>query len=413
MSNTVIVGAGIIGCSTAYYLSQSSHTPAQNIHLVESNPELFKCASGLAGGFLAADWFAPSVAPLGALSFRLHKRLADEHGGRDRWGYCRSTGTSLSQGSEDAVGGSGEDWLLNGTSRAQAAGETKPDESDVPSWLRLAEGASLEVISRDHSVAQLDPMRLCKFLIAECKARGVQVHHPATVLSVSKDIKDELASVRIADSDGSETDLPCSRLLLTCGAWTPKVFTTLFPRATVKIPVSSLGGHSVLVRSPRWGAQQEAEDKGCHAVFATDTLGFAPEVFSRLGGEIYIAGLNTATLQLPQSAAEVGSKPESLEQIKRVAKRLLGLSEEVDDLEVLRESLCFRPITSSGRPIVSRVPDAKLGGIKTRGGGDGGVFVSAGHGAWGISQSLGTGMVLCELLEGRPTSCDVKALQLA
>jgi glycine/D-amino acid oxidase-like deaminating enzyme len=55
MSGIVIIGAGIIGCSTAYYLSESTRTQAQRIHLVEISPELFHCASGLAGGFIAAD----------------------------------------------------------------------------------------------------------------------------------------------------------------------------------------------------------------------------------------------------------------------------------------------------------------------------------------------------------------------
>jgi len=54
-NNTVILGAGIIGCSTAFYLSDSPHTQAQNVHLVEASPELFHCASGFAAGFLASD----------------------------------------------------------------------------------------------------------------------------------------------------------------------------------------------------------------------------------------------------------------------------------------------------------------------------------------------------------------------
>ena len=54
-SNTVIVGSGIIGLATAYYLSESPRTQAQNVHLVDSAQELFECASGYAAGFLAAD----------------------------------------------------------------------------------------------------------------------------------------------------------------------------------------------------------------------------------------------------------------------------------------------------------------------------------------------------------------------
>lgn len=89
-----------------------------------------------------------------------------------------------------------------------------------------------------------------------------------------------------------------------------------------------------------------------------------------------------------------------------------GQDEKVG-LEVLRASLCFRPVTASGRPIIGRVPDAKLGkGWATYEGAEGGVFVAAGHGAWGIAQSLGTGKVMSELLEGLETSANVKALGL-
>jgi glycine/D-amino acid oxidase-like deaminating enzyme len=54
-TTTIILGCGIIGLSTAYFLSESGSTDPKSIHLVDASPELFRCASGLAGGFLAAD----------------------------------------------------------------------------------------------------------------------------------------------------------------------------------------------------------------------------------------------------------------------------------------------------------------------------------------------------------------------
>ena len=59
--STVIIGAGIIGCATAYYLSRSGNTKPDTIHLIEASPELFASASGKAAGFLASDcesWIA-------------------------------------------------------------------------------------------------------------------------------------------------------------------------------------------------------------------------------------------------------------------------------------------------------------------------------------------------------------------
>ena len=354
--------------------------------------------------------FAPSVAPLGALSFKLHKELAEAHGGREKWGYCKSTCTSLTYDSETAVGGSGEDWMRDGSSRANAAGAYESAEGDGPAWLTRAKGANLEIISQDGSVAQVDPKRLCQFLLGESMARGVKLHHPGKVISVSKDMRDELASVRIAFADGTETDIPCTRLVITAGPWTPMVFATLFPSATTKIPISSLAGYSLLVKSPRWS--KEHETKGCHAVFATDDLGFSPEIFSRLDEEVYITGLNSTKIPLPELSTDAKIQPEQISTLKEAAKNMLGLPGGKDDLQILRESLCFRPVTSSGRPIISKVPDSKLGGIKTRDGGEGGVFLAAGHGAWGISQSLGSGKVLTELIEGQLTSVNIQSLTL-
>lgn len=53
--STVIIGAGIVGVTTAYYLVKSGQTKPDNIHIVESSPELFASASGKAAGFCAPD----------------------------------------------------------------------------------------------------------------------------------------------------------------------------------------------------------------------------------------------------------------------------------------------------------------------------------------------------------------------
>ena len=56
---------------------------------------------------------------------------------------------------------------------------------------------------------------------------------------------------------------------------------------------------------------------------------------------------------------------------------MLGVPGLDDDLEIIREGLCFRPV-ARGHPIVSRIPESMLGGITTRAGGDGGVYLAAG-----------------------------------
>jgi glycine/D-amino acid oxidase-like deaminating enzyme len=258
-THTVILGSGIIGLCTAYYLSESGNTDPKSICLVDSSPELFRCASGLAAGFLSADCtfelssdltrahflrfvcttpsndltgFAPSVSSLGTLSFSLHKSLAHTHAGRRIWGYSQSTGISLSQDSESAIGGSGEDWLENGTSRAQLASHNRPWEEQEagPEWLRRTQEGIMEVISRDGTTAQIDPLRFCQWLLQTVKKRGVKVHQPARAMGIVKDEDGVLSGVRICE--GADTETECKPDL------NPRTYQTLTDRGQYHVPAS-------------------------------------------------------------------------------------------------------------------------------------------------------------------------------
>jgi glycine/D-amino acid oxidase-like deaminating enzyme len=76
MPATVIIGAGIIGTSTAFFQSELSRAEAGNIHLVDASSELFYCSSGLAGGFMAKD--------CGLRQIRVSDRTEPLTGGRVR-----------------------------------------------------------------------------------------------------------------------------------------------------------------------------------------------------------------------------------------------------------------------------------------------------------------------------------------
>lgn len=147
--STVIIGSGIIGTSTAYFLSQES-IPQASIHLVEANSELFASASGYAAGFLARDWFSPSLASLGALSYDLHKQLAEEYNGRENWGYSSSTSTSLAE----ASGGEEFDWLGVGQSRTRTTKLQATRNAAGPAWL-TGSHECLDIISNEDTTAQM------------------------------------------------------------------------------------------------------------------------------------------------------------------------------------------------------------------------------------------------------------------
>ena len=85
-SAVVIVGGGIIGLSTAYYVS-TTRKSARSITIVDNASILYAGASGKANGILGDYGFKPEAEPLGKLSWKLHRELARQHKGRAAWGY--------------------------------------------------------------------------------------------------------------------------------------------------------------------------------------------------------------------------------------------------------------------------------------------------------------------------------------
>jgi glycine/D-amino acid oxidase-like deaminating enzyme len=449
---TVILGGGIIGISTAYYLSRqtSSSSSPEKVIILESSPFLFLSASGYAGGFLAEDWFSPPVASLGALSFKLHRELAQRHAGQEKWGYAGSLVYSLSV-DETGVSskpreekGNGEDWISDGTSRAQVAPRANNNGKDMvnpdgsPAVWTPQRGGTLEAISSSENCAQIEPRELCDFLLEQCEKSGVEV---MTSTRASEVLTDDHGAVKglkaISSTNGEqqEREVMCNNVVITAGAWTPRVFKTLFPGSKLRIPIEPLAGHSLVVKSPRYTKPFiESTGRGdteggqapqlCYSIYCTPGRhwSYAPEAFARLARngetEIWVGGLNDSSLELPERAVDVKAMidADSIENLKSTTVQLTGLAREGDDLnhddlETLREGLCFRPVSQKGTPLVGRVPDKHLGGVKFDEDG-GGVWIASGHGPWGISLSLGTGKVMSEMLTGQKLSANVKSLSI-
>jgi hypothetical protein len=91
------------------------------------------------------------------------------------------------------------------------------------------------------------------------------------------------------------------------------------------------------VRNPHFKPDNE-DGELCHAVFATDTLGFSPEFFARTGGELYLAGLNSTTIPLPDVATEVRPSKQAIDQLKACARAMM-VGVPGREFEVLREGL--------------------------------------------------------------------------
>ena len=249
-----------------------------------------------------------------------------------------------------------------------------------------------------------DPLLLSQFLLDQARSRGVQLHHPATPTGVVTSPSNALTGLTIRTADGAENTLPCDSLILTAGVWTPRVFSALFPSSSTRLPITQLSGYSLVLRSPLWAEDPYTDNspRTSHAAFTTDpAAGFSPEIFSRASGDIYLAGLNTTDVPVADVDAHVVPEPREIARLKDVAKKMLG----TEQLDILSEGLCHRPVMPHGMPLLTALGEHQTGVV-------GKVWVSSGHGPWGISMSLGTGLVLAEMALGKAPSADVSQLRL-
>ncbi len=253
------------------------------------------------------DWFSPSLASLGALSFRLHQDLAEQHDGQRKWGYAGSHVYSLSvdeqgvssKGKDGKDDETGEDWIADGTSRAQVAPSRRemvnPDGS--PAVWTPQVGGTLETIGQPEDCAQVEPKELCEFLLEECRKRGVEVHLSTKATGVETDSHGALKGLKLQSTDATQQggkELECKSVVISAGAWSPRVFKALFPQSKLRIPIEPLAGHSIVVKSPRYKTpfvNTSRRNNGgagdrqmCYSVYCAPARhwSFAPEAFARL-----------------------------------------------------------------------------------------------------------------------------------
>ena len=67
----------------------------------------------------------------------------------------------------------------------------------------------MEVISRDGTTAQIDPLRFCQWLLKEVQRREVTIYQPVTATAIIKDAEDVLCGVRISKGDEAESETEC------------------------------------------------------------------------------------------------------------------------------------------------------------------------------------------------------------
>ncbi|KAE9965513.1 hypothetical protein BLS_007597 [Venturia inaequalis] len=419
--NIVIIGGGIIGSTSAYYLTRHPHfnPSTTTITLLEAT-QIAGGASGKAGGLLALWAYPSSIVPL---SFRLHRELAVEHGGTQRWGYrsvgcgsieargkslrapsvkgARDRPTDEKDGISANESGLGDHVSLKKRSEeARGTSKAKGVPTDLD-WIDEDSVGGYEEMSEPGHTAQVHPYLFTKSMVQLAEEKGVEVvYGSATSINTTKDGGEVESVSYTSKADGSQQTLPATHVVLSAGPWTRQIW----PQA----PITATRAHSVTIRpsrpvSPYTLFTSITLPKDFYKFSSTPTRKLAkhgstvtPEIYARPNNEVYACGDGDTTIPLPTTTDLVQVDEQRCQD---VVDYVCSISEELRDGEVTARQACYLPgVQGSDSPIIGE------GSVK-------GLVWAVGHTCWGIQNSTATGCLVSEIvMDGKATSAKIGGL---
>ncbi|KAI1310116.1 FAD dependent oxidoreductase [Xylaria venustula] len=459
----VIIGGGIIGATTAYYLTRhpSFNPLIHHITLVEAT-SIAAGASGKAGGLLGLWAYPMCIVPL---SYRLHAELAAEHDGSARWGYRRLECVQIAA----TVKGKYSKSKAKSRSRKSMSGKAKRA-------IRQKDSPTLQQEHQAHMTSS--PCNGSQELSPRAQ-QSLHVQEPAGPQTEGKDWQklpkqDEAAatlmrqSILPADLDWIDSELIEEYAEMGMEGYTetalvhPHQFTTSMAdlahsagvdirlnAKVTKIGVShgsvksveyvdrvtgSLrmmpGVTDVVVAAGPWCSsllpQTKVEGLRAHSiVFEADVTPYAvftnislpanwipphrqrrvhngnvdPEMYARPGGEVYACGECDPSVPLPETADLVEVDEAQCDDI---AAYIGTVSTTLKAAPVIAKQACYMP--RHMRPGQENTP--LVGGSTIEG-----LWIAAGHTCWGIQNGPATGKLMSELIfEGVAKSADIAEL---
>lgn len=408
--NIVIIGGGIIGSTSAYFLSRHpKFNPATHTITLLEATKIAGGASGKAGGLLALWAYPAAIVPL---SYRLHRQLADEHGGAERWGY-RAVHCGQIEARGRALRGPSVAGKEDRATMAEDGGARDPDgvslqkrskeamarlkRAGVPrdvDWVDAGATDAYENMGDPSNTAQVHPYMFTMAMAELAQEKGVKVvYGSATKINTSANGAVESVSYK-SKKDGSDNTLPATDVVVSAGPWTQQVW----PPA----PISALRAHSVTIRPSR--------PVSAYALFTSITLPrdfytrtdmakrsphtVTPEIYARPNNEVYACGEGDHLVALP-ATTDLVEVDEA--RCQDVVDYVGSVSDELRDGEVTARQACYLPnVESGGGPLIGKTSHR-------------GLYMAAGHTCWGIQNGPATGKVISELVfEGEARSAKIE-----
>lgn len=363
-ADIVVVGGGVVGCATAYYLAGEG----LDVTLIERD-SVASHSSGFAYGGLTPVMgvlIDDPLVPLSYLADELHAELATalpEEVDVDTQ-YRRRPGLILAlDASEVQSLRSACDWLVE-------------HHEGAVSWMdrdalhRLEPRVAKEIPAGMYTELshEVEPYRFTLALAQAAEKRGATIRH-ASVSGLEFNAKGVVAVRAGSHSIHTET------VVLAMGPWTGEAADWL----GVPVAISPLKGQIIRLAAPGRPLELGLSWTGNYATTKPDGLVWAGTTEEEAGFD-----------ESPTSEGR-----------DQISASLLRVLPYLESARLAQQTACLRPVAPDGLPVIGEAPGA------------GGVYVATGAGRKGIFLGPAMGKVTADLIIGRAPAVNVEPLGLA
>lgn len=377
--NIVIIGGGIIGCTTAYYLTRHpSYSPSTTkITLLEASKNgAAQGASGKAGG-LVAKWAYPSE--LVGVSFEEHVLLAELHNGKERWGWrfvgCGSwtgRGEAVDEDAGDAVGRGGRRKSLEKTLGLSGGWKKNRQQLGLPDdldWVKEDLTSAYSPMAKAGATAQVHPYLFTTSMLELAREQGVQfVRGKATQVEIDATTRSVSGVTYTAPDESEPVTIPATHVVVAAGVWSTKLVPT-------PLPIEGTRAHSITI---------QPKDPISSYVLFTEILlpsrngkrstEASPEIYARPTNEVYCCGPGDSS-KVPETVDDVQVDLAACESIR---EHVSSISKQLREGEIDKRQACFLPVVSTGGgPIIGEAKSVAKGFV-----------IATGHTCWVCSTGL-------------------------
>ena len=358
--DVLIVGGGILGCATAYFLAKEGIRST-----ILERESVASCASGFAAGLLNPLHGAGIPGPLEPFaweSFRLHLDIIDQ--------LTEESGVDPHFAPYPCM------WAIFDESEEEVCGELHQRANRFPEfpahWMDSTEVRSVEPrISGGvgkgmylEGIRQVEPYQYTLALAQAAERQGAVLRH-GTVRSIKH------SGSRVTGVVTETGEIDCDTLVLAMGPWTSQAGEWL----GIPIPIEPLKGQILRLQA--------------------DEEPLASSLY-RVGGG-YIASKADGLIYAGTTEERVGYDDRPTTEAR---ERIMGLALDIlpflEGARLALQTACLRPLSADGLPIIGRAPGWE------------GVYVATGAGRKGILLGPAMGRAVADLIVRGSTHLSVQ-----